>query len=136
MQTPVYRYAAPDSLGGGAVTVRLYGEDKTWIPDADGDLPDALVACNAGLGSYPEWVPVIRIAHYFKIPFAVTEYAEQSAETQRAMMPKCLEEMPGLIPRDEYPIALNPFQRPGQRSIPVVRMPNVSNGFTLTVVKK
>ncbi len=42
--------------------------------------PDALVACNAGLASYREWFPVIYDVHAQHIPFATTEYAEQSAE--------------------------------------------------------
>lgn len=110
----------------------LHGKDRMWSAHSGDDAPDAIVARNAGLSSYPEWIPVVRAAHLLEIPFAVTEYAEQSAEQQRSTIPRWLE---GLPPRSEYPIALNPFQRPGQRGIPVVRMPNVSNGFTLTVVK-
>ncbi|KAG1854104.1 hypothetical protein C8R48DRAFT_324142 [Suillus tomentosus] len=34
----------------------------------------------------------------------------------------------------EYPIAFNPFQRPGQRNLGSVRLPNVPNGFTMRVV--
>ena len=135
-QSPVHSYTAPAALGSGRVTVQLHGGSKTWpVPENDDDLPDALVACNAGLGSYPEWVPVVRAAHLAEVPFAVTEYAEQSAEQQRRTMPQWLEGVP-VAPRAEYPIALNPFQRPGQRGLAVVRVPNVSNGFTLTVVKK
>lgn len=63
----------------------------------------------------------------------MTEYAEQSAEHQRAMFPQML--FPRLEPRAEYPIAMNPFQSPGQRGIPMYKMPNAINGFTPTVVK-
>lgn len=37
---------------------------------------------------------------------------------------------------EEFKFQLNPFQRPGQRQIPMYRLPNVVNGFTLIVYKK
>ena len=40
-----------------------------------------------------------------------------------------------MTPRDEYSITLNPSQSPGQRNVTLMRTPNVSNDFTLTVVK-
>ncbi|KAH9839866.1 uncharacterized protein C8Q71DRAFT_744582 [Rhodofomes roseus] len=131
-QDPVYTYRAPDALGAGALSVHFHGETKEWTPE--GEVPDAVVACNAGLGSYPEWIPVVRATHWAGIPFAVTEYAEQSAEHQRSLFPAYL--AGGCEPREDYPIALNPFQQPGQRMVGVVRLPNAYNGFTLTVVKK
>ena len=80
------------------------------------------------------------------IPFAVTEYAEQSAEDQRntlPMMAMYAADMPGCPPENrakileslkkERPIELNPFARPGQREIGAVRMPNLVNGFTFRV---
>ncbi|KAH9924756.1 uncharacterized protein B0H18DRAFT_1011049 [Fomitopsis serialis] len=103
---------APSPPRTRAVSVHLSGEQKHWTPDYDGK-PDALVACNAGLGSYGEWIP-----------------------SSARLIPQWLAGMPGCTPREDYPIALNPFQRPGQRGLAVVRMPNVSNGFTMTIVKK
>ncbi|KAF8887266.1 hypothetical protein CPB84DRAFT_1787009, partial [Gymnopilus junonius] len=44
-----------------------------------GGRPDALGACNA-------WWPAFQAAHLHRIPFATTEYAEQSAEHQREMI--------------------------------------------------
>jgi hypothetical protein len=134
-QSPVYAYRAPDACGAGAITVHLHGATATWAPDTSYGIPDVLVACNAGLGSYHEWMPVIRAAHMLDIPFGVTEYAEQSAEHQRKMFPEIIRGTPA-PPREEYEIALNPFQRPGQRGIPSIRLPNVSNGFTIVVVGK
>lgn len=77
----------------------------------------------------------------------MTEYAEESsdqaAENARGMMEKFLEAFgPGTQyyrtftePR-EHPITVNPFHRPGQRGLPIVRMPNVYNGFVVPIVTK
>ncbi|KAK1226856.1 hypothetical protein PQX77_010160 [Marasmius sp. AFHP31] len=135
---PVFQYEAPSECGSGTISVEL--RPVAGWSHAEVDLQkaqvDALVACNAGLGSYREWFPVIRASIVLGIPFATTEYAEQSAETQRAMIP-------GLIAGtgintatdidEAHPIELNPFHRPGQRGIPMYRMPNLVNGFTLVV---
>lgn len=43
-------------------------------------IPDVLIALDAGLGSYKSWFEVIHIAHSVDIPFAVTEYLQQSLE--------------------------------------------------------
>ena len=78
------------------------------------------------------------------IPFGVTEYAEQSIEMFAT-------EIPGLFARQgisgippmhakilmkkrTYPIRANPFHRVGQRNLPVLRMPNNYNGFSMPVV--
>ncbi|KZW03620.1 hypothetical protein EXIGLDRAFT_664199 [Exidia glandulosa HHB12029] len=136
--TPVFTYKAPDECGSGAISVFLCTSKALWEPNmSDFPTPDALVACNAGLGSYREWIPVVQAAHRLEIPFGVTEYAEQSAEHQVANFPLMLS-YGGIRPksRDEYEIGLNPFQKPGQRAIPQYRLPNVSNGFTIVVVKR
>jgi hypothetical protein len=74
------------------------------------------------------------------IPFACTEYAEESAEYQRKNnIPIILEGAGVKVPKDltaDHPIMLNPFHRPGQRPIPLHRLPNLENGFTLVVYKK
>ncbi|KAK7472199.1 hypothetical protein VKT23_000321 [Stygiomarasmius scandens] len=138
--TPVFTYKAPAECGSGSIEIFLHGESPTWSPSEHTQTsspygrPDALVACNAGLASYPDWIPVVQAAHVLEIPFGVTEYAEQSAEHQRAAFPNMLGYRAS--PRKEYPIDLNPFQAPGQRGLPMYRLPNVINGFTLVVVKK
>ncbi|THH32861.1 hypothetical protein EUX98_g1354 [Antrodiella citrinella] len=132
---PTFSYTAPQECGSGSLQIFLHGESPTWAPDNfPFGRPDALIACNAGLGSYPDWVPVIQAVHMYDIPFGVTEYAEQSAEHQRAAFPTMLG-WKRIYPRSDYPIALNPFQSPGQRGIPMYKLPNAINGFTLVVVK-
>ena len=87
----VFEYQAPEDLGAGAVSVYLKGEAQTWgRADLDKMLatggnhphpsPDVIIALNAGLGSYRSWYEVISIAHGVDIPFAVTEYLQQSLE--------------------------------------------------------
>jgi hypothetical protein len=134
----VYSYTAPDACGAGSLTIHLHGSAEFWTPDIlSKETPDAIVACNAGLLSYREWIPILGVVHAYEIPMAVTEYAEQSVEAQIAAFPEILSSFPMRVsPRAEYPYTLNPFQRPGQRQMPAHRLPNVSNGFTLTVVKK
>ncbi|KAJ6521922.1 hypothetical protein DFH09DRAFT_1192039 [Mycena vulgaris] len=159
---PVYSYTAPEASGAGCIQIFLHGSTAHWTPaDAHPALsaygpPDAIVAPNAGLGSYVEWYPVILYAHQMGIPFGSTEYAEQSSEMQVKLFSELLwaeAERPGSVmgrvpgapdaeacrraaaKRWEYAIELNPFQRPGQRTVPT-KVPNVPNGFTIRVVGK
>ncbi|KAJ7498622.1 hypothetical protein FB451DRAFT_1014746, partial [Mycena latifolia] len=140
--SPIYSYTAPEESGSSRIQIFLHGSADHWTPaDADPVLsaygkPDAIVSPNAGLGSYAAFYPVILYCHQLEIPFGVTEYAEQSCETQLLMFPKLLQSeamTPGS--RWDYPIKLNPFQRPGQRPVPT-KVPNVPNGFTIRVVGK
>ncbi|KAJ6583784.1 hypothetical protein B0H10DRAFT_2168122 [Mycena sp. CBHHK59/15] len=141
---PVYSYTAPEESGSGRIQIFLHGSADLWVPaDAAPELsvfgkPDAIVAPNAGLGSYPAWCPAIIYTHATEIPFGVTEYAEQSCETQLLMFPRILEAvamMPGRAATKQwnYQIKVNPFQRPGQRAI-YTKVPNVPSGFTIRVV--
>lgn len=154
---PIFTYSAPQKLGGGAIKVVLNSDSPIWsfeslhrLTDASPELaPDALVALNAGLGSYRIWMEVVAVAHSLNIPFAVTEYAEQSLEHAVDMQVSSSPGNPsegGMLtdlqlamairgpPARQHPIALNPFHRPGQRSLPCVKMPNLVNGFTMVVV--
>lgn len=147
---PVYTYSSPASMGRSTLSLYLYGEHENWDPrfvSIANDIPDAIVALNAGLLSYKAWASVILFCHMEEMPFGVTEYAEQSAEVQRDSFSKIIHHaIPSLGPRmstaqledlvkpRHYPIEFNPFQRPGQRPIGSTRLPNVSNGFTIRVV--
>ncbi|KAJ7639138.1 hypothetical protein FB45DRAFT_421647 [Roridomyces roridus] len=166
--SPVFSYTAPEASGAGQIQIFLHGSDPHWMPaDADAALssysgvPSALIAPNAGLSSYPAWRPVIVYAHQMQIPFATTEYAEQSCEIQRAEFQSRVSSeaahawqsvmlgapctpnhqvaidayLRGRQRKWEYPIEVNPFQRPGQRRIPT-KLPNVPNGFTIQAVGK
>lgn len=158
---PVFTYTAPEESGAGKVSVYL-DTSESWSASRLAEYggpharPDVLVAPNAGLSSYQGWRPVIIWSLANAMPFAATEYAEQSCEHQRASFGSLLAmqaQTPGSIDRgpwaptpsqcmtammtrarskEDFPIVLNPFQRPGQRPIPTY-LPNVPNGFILTV---
>ena len=159
---PVYTYTAPEESGSGRLSIYLDPVSAEWAPSSFSKYggphpyPDALVAPNAGLGSYQEWYPVIVWALAHDVPFAVTEYAEQSCETQRISFRRLLAregQIPGSVctgsgaptsdmcarafqrirGEEDFVIAVNPFQRPGQRPVPT-RLPNVPHGFTMVVV--
>lgn len=137
-------------MGQSTLGIYLYGDHENWEPrfiSMTNNLPDAIVALNAGLLSYTTWASVILFCIVEEMPFGVTEYAEQSAEVQRDSFSKIIHHaIPSLGPRmstaqledlvrpRQYPIGFNPFQRPGQRPIGATRLPNVSNGFTIRVV--
>lgn len=147
---PVYMYESPASMGQSTLAIYLDGDQENWDPrftSITNNLPDAIVALNAGLLSYKSWVSVILFCHVERMPFGVTEYAEQSAEVQRDSFPKIIQHaLPSLGPRmstaqledlvrpRQYPIEFNPFQRPGQRPIGSTRLPNLSNGFTIRII--
>ncbi|KDQ63825.1 hypothetical protein JAAARDRAFT_119592 [Jaapia argillacea MUCL 33604] len=149
---PIYEYTAPPTLGSSTLSVHLYGECENWgDPDCDlSTAPDVVVGMNAGLLSYPAWTRVIQFCFLHDLPFGVTEYAEQSAETQVSVFPQIVahavqqrdffsrllpEERKNLTKTREYPIKFNPFQRPGQRGVMgSTRLPNAVNGFTICIV--
>jgi hypothetical protein len=158
--SPVYSYTAPEESGSGRIQIFLHSTADHWTPaDADPALspygkPDAIVAPNAGLGSYHAWYPVILYAHQMDVPFGTTEYAEQSCESQLDLFrqllysegarPGCvMGPVPGAPDAEacrraaakqwKYAVDLNPFQRPGQRAVST-KVPNVPNGFTIKVV--
>ncbi|KAJ3887176.1 hypothetical protein GG344DRAFT_56148 [Lentinula edodes] len=132
---PIFSYTAPPECGSSTINIHLSG-NTTWFPNPH-TVPDAIVACNAGLASYPEWVPIIRATLVLGIPFATTEYCEQSAEAQRNFFPMLIRGSRVFIPLDDqsHKIELNPFHRPGQRVFPMYSLPNLVNGFTLVVYK-
>jgi hypothetical protein len=149
---PVYTYTSPASCGASTLSIFLYGDHENWDPQHPfiryiHNKPDAVVGLNAGLINYPAWQSVILYRHMYNESFAVTEYAEQSAEQQRYSFPLIIDhilpqarlnyhgsEIHNLTQPREYPIAFNPFQCPGQRSIGQTRLPNVPDGFTIRVV--
>ncbi|KAJ7918507.1 hypothetical protein B0H13DRAFT_2435766 [Mycena leptocephala] len=71
----VFEYTAPASCGSGTVRVLLDSNPKYYRPSRDpSEHPDAIVALNAGLGTYVSWHHVVLLSSEFGIPFAVTDY--------------------------------------------------------------
>lgn len=114
--------------------------------------PDALLALNAGLVSYRQWWPLFQVANLVGIPFAVTEYTEQSLEHVVNGQVSTLLDVLGfgvMVIADLHRVCflshckvgnvhtilpLNPFRQPRQRPMPAFRMPNLVNGFTMVVI--
>ncbi|KAJ6577700.1 hypothetical protein B0H19DRAFT_567652 [Mycena capillaripes] len=75
----VFEYTAPAACGGGTVRVFLdfNPAQEYYRPSREpSEHPDALVALNAGLGSYISWHHVVLLSSEFSIPFAVTDYSQ------------------------------------------------------------
>ncbi|KAJ7612461.1 hypothetical protein DFH06DRAFT_149121 [Mycena polygramma] len=72
----VFQYTAPTSCGS---TVRVFIDSNPsyYCPSRKRqEHPDAIVALNAGLGTYISWQHVILLSSEFDIPFVVTDYNE------------------------------------------------------------
>ncbi|KAJ7510824.1 hypothetical protein B0H11DRAFT_2152257 [Mycena galericulata] len=164
---PVWEYTAPRSTGGGSIAISLYRErprppimldlpvkvrpftgawDRSVHMFTPAD-PTAVVALNAGILSYSTWWEVVCLCTGENIPFACTDYAQQSAQLIADTVPIWTRDAGQEIARTgepssayEYirprarPVAVNPFHRPGQRPISQVRSPNLGNGFICTIV--
>ncbi|KZP24904.1 hypothetical protein FIBSPDRAFT_929497 [Athelia psychrophila] len=146
----VWSYTAPRKCGGGSIKIKLSSKDEIWSRTSLGDngpdnVPDAMVGLNAGLFNYRSWEDPILFSTIIDIPFAVTEYAEQSADQTADNLPimrgNFLASLsPGTREHSQlgkprkHMITVNPFHRPGQRGLPVVRMPNGYNGFVIPIV--
>ncbi|TFY74497.1 hypothetical protein EWM64_g9515 [Hericium alpestre] len=148
----VWSYTAPKKTGGGSIEIRLAGDSDTWSRHDIIDKrkrPDALLGLNAGLLSYTTWSEPMQFSHILSIPFAVTDYAEQTMYTtvNSDSLPRMFASMAAQFrafpeyaavanKQRTHPVTVNPFHRPGQRGLPVVRMPNYYNGFAMPVVMK
>ena len=76
-------YAAPPVSGGGTVKISLSDEGPFWGAHRHRSrhpAPDALIACNAGLGAYSNWHDVTLASITRDIPFAITDYREISLQ--------------------------------------------------------
>jgi hypothetical protein len=115
--------------------------------------PDALVVLDAGLATYTEWKPAILWTIVIETQFGVTEYAEAVVRGtayrlsallgMQAAREGSVYSVPGaptsgrcgyfyMQGPPNCPVEVNPFQKPGQRTIPW-RLPNLQNGFTMRV---
>ncbi|KAJ7036262.1 hypothetical protein C8F04DRAFT_954028 [Mycena alexandri] len=157
---PVWEYTAPRATGGGSIAISLYHApplppipqlrpftgvwQRSVVMLAPKD-PDALVALNAGILSYSTWHEVVLCATMANIPFACTDYAQQTTQLCADHIPKWLTDTARGLSPDEplrqelvmqrtHPVTVNPFHRPGQRPISQVRSPNLGNGFICRIV--
>ncbi|KAK0440765.1 hypothetical protein EV421DRAFT_762322 [Armillaria borealis] len=144
-----FEYTAPESLGSGTVRILLEGRASLYDPLSDplftSDPPDAIVALNAGLVAYPrQWYNVYIGALTKQIPFAITEYCEQSLTTTHSTIRTIVPQNPTVdqssgwykdmvATRPEW--KMNPFMCPGMTldEVPTAILPYAQNAFVYVV---
>ena len=152
-----YEYTAPSVSGGGTVKISLSDEGPFWGSHhhrSRHPAPDALIACNAGLGAYPNWYDVMLASITRDIPFAISDYREISLQINAKLVLKenlmeaknAFWEHVKLTPDQEkrlqnrlqagysYKIGVNPFGRLGpQTRHDNIPGPYAVNGFEMIV---
>ncbi|KAG6910469.1 hypothetical protein DXG01_010394 [Tephrocybe rancida] len=148
-----YTYKAPEESGGGSIRIELsrcgpYYEASN-LSALRREKPDALVALNAGLSTYDEWLQVYFASRALAIPFGVTEYGEVSLSvdivnlrqlpfagmtrfSHWALTPEERSRI-AATPNATFPIEMNPFMYPGPRAQAVQSGPTSYNGYTFVV---
>ncbi|CCM04559.1 uncharacterized protein FIBRA_06740 [Fibroporia radiculosa] len=115
-------------------------------------LPDAMIACNAGLSSYMEWKPAVVASRALSIPFAVTDFNEISVRSDISLVFKMLPMWAGMVqwpvgramtrseqqrveetPGAHFELGLNPFMHLGPRQEVNTRVPSSVSGFEMVV---
>ncbi|THH03889.1 hypothetical protein EW146_g10322, partial [Bondarzewia mesenterica] len=76
----VFQYTAPASCGSGTLRIGLHGSSANYDPSSYSTIPrpDAIIGLNAGMSSYPAWLPVFLFSCEHAIPLVTTDYSEQS----------------------------------------------------------
>jgi hypothetical protein len=69
-------------------------EASLVVPMVEHTEPHAIIGLNAGLVNYSQWHPLLWTVHFGDIPFGVTEYMEESVETQAKAIPQLLQITP------------------------------------------
>ncbi|KAF8062305.1 hypothetical protein FPV67DRAFT_1563674 [Lyophyllum atratum] len=149
-----YTYKAPKVSGGATIRIEL-ARCGSFFDGANLDLlrkekPDAMIALNAGLSTYPEWRSAVLASRALAIPFAVTDYTEISLGSDirlllrmfpywktvwfpKLKLPTIEQQRISEMASASYPIDLNPFMHPGPRPQNLHAGPNSYNGYTLIV---
>lgn len=143
-----FEHTAPESLGAGTVRILLEGRTALYDPLNNplfmNDPPDAIIALNAGLAAYPQWYSVYLGALMKQIPFAITEYCEQSLSTTHSLIRIAARQYPGMDQSSAWykdmeamqpEWKMNPFMCPGMMldKIPTASLPYAQNAFVYVV---
>lgn len=138
VQSPVFTYSAPREWGAGVIAIHLHFDSPTWTVPTAAKRLDALIACNAGLGSYLLLsMPRTRCASRLRRQGMPSSQQNNSGVCclQYWLCRRPRWEGAPPHPVQQYSIELSPFHRPGQRPITMYRTPNLVNGFTLMTYK-
>ncbi|KZT33036.1 hypothetical protein SISSUDRAFT_1054686 [Sistotremastrum suecicum HHB10207 ss-3] len=79
-QETVYSHSAPETLGGGTIKMTLHSKTPFYDPQTYSERPDVIVGQNAGVTTYPEWMPILVHSVKKGIPFIVTDYVSASLD--------------------------------------------------------
>ncbi|EJD37810.1 hypothetical protein AURDEDRAFT_146933 [Auricularia subglabra TFB-10046 SS5] len=149
-----FSYTAPHSLGAGRVRIVFHALTPTYDPlekplfTNSSTRPDAVIALLGGIGRYPsEWLPVTTSCIGHGVPFAVTEFCEQSLTATHKLVRMGLQQFAQELHREwlvepwfretmerkpEWKV--NPFMRPGMtESPPFSNIPYGENAFLYVV---
>ncbi|KAJ3029186.1 hypothetical protein HDV00_009707 [Rhizophlyctis rosea] len=102
--------------------------------------PTILLALNAGLSTYPTWPPILKHTLVYNIPFACTEYCEQSVEYYygRVIVPLLNEVNREIVEGKvggrqtglgDVKTEFNGFRQPGGKGNEFTRAPDHVDGF-------
>lgn len=131
-----------DTSAGGRIRVRLadyaYLHERT-LDDAMKGYPDAFIALNVGLGSYPSWEPTMAHILQMSFPFAFSEQTKVTLRfAQTEWFPSLIKSVNAnscsthtIIQMPTLEIKLNPFHSVAGRDVTAVLVPNISNGYLL-----
>jgi hypothetical protein len=135
-----YVLSVTDPVGKGRVRVKLHPDNEMYQDMPNYPNPDAVLALNAGLGSYPTWPSTLHKILRLGSPFCITN---QSIVTMRfcqiAWIPDIMDtinkgypQFPPLPPA-KTEIKLNSFHGVVNRDIAAVLVPNLNNGYLMTI---
>lgn len=119
MKEATVKFTKNDPFQLGSLTIDfVQGFYHEWEPL---EQPDLVIACNAGLATYREWVDTLRLLHEKKIPSFFTDYSEYSCEL-------------GIMKfwnlcRISHPPEVNPFRCPEKRVNWDNNLPWAGNAF-------
>ncbi|KAJ7608385.1 hypothetical protein FB45DRAFT_1129634, partial [Roridomyces roridus] len=128
----VFKYTSPASCGGSTIRVLLDAKDAHYFPSRNlSENPDAIVALNAGLGTYPSWNDVIYLAAELSIPFVVTDYSEAGVLvlTKMVKIVDVEKTCSALREAKERPAQFNEFMNPAHRFVPGFLSPKACSAF-------
>jgi len=148
----VYTYTAPDASGGSTLRISLSDSGPIWGDQTihfPSHRPNAMIALNAHLGGYDQWVLALLASRAYNIPFAVTENQEINIELclpALRNLPRArasLWSLIGLTDKEEKRVNktatkeftwnLNPFMCPGPRPQTLGGGPTTANGFEFII---
>jgi hypothetical protein len=128
-----------DPKGGGRIRVKINRENEFFHDVPIHPSPDAVLALNAGLGSYPTWEDSIHQILRRGLRFSMSEQTISTLRfVEHAWLPSVVENANNQYPQfpplsvPKFDIKLNPFHGIVGRDVGAVLVPNINNGYLMT----